>query len=263
MSLFDNLDRYVKESRPRFEEWLGRLVEIPTVSMDPARRDDMRRGAALAVEYLTMLGAQATIVETGGHPLVVGGWIGNPGWPSVAVYNHLDVQPAVEPEWTGEPFKFAVEGEHYYGRGATDDKGPALTALLAARYAVEQGVPVNIQLVWELEEEMGSPHFAEGLAKAVDCRKPDSVVVSDTIWLAGGRPAVPYGLRGNLAARLILETARREAHSGLTGGGAPQPLPELAGVGWGRGGGENWTGGHPRGFKASRAVGGGGLAAVL
>ena len=95
MSLYDNLDRYVKESRPRFEEWLGRLVEIPTVSMDPARRDDMRRGAALAVEYLTMLSAQATIVETGGHPLVVGGWIGNPAWPTVAVYNHLGSIPAL------------------------------------------------------------------------------------------------------------------------------------------------------------------------
>ncbi len=230
MALFDELDKYIAESRPRFEEWLGRLVEIPTVSMDPARRNDMRRGAAVAVEYLTTLGAQATIVETSGHPLVVGGWIGNPAWPTVAVYNHLDVQPAVEPEWTREPFKFAVEGEYYYGRGATDDKGPALTALLAARYAVEQGVPVNIQFIWELEEEIGSPHFAEGLAKAVDFRKPDSVVVSDTIWLAGGRPAVPYGLRGNLAARLILETARREAHSGLTGGAARNPLTELAAV---------------------------------
>src|SRR6266849_6154687 len=123
-------------------------------AVSPAR---LRRGAAVAVEYLTTLGTQATIVETGGHPLVVGGWIGNPAWPTVAVYNHLDVQPAIEPEWTREPFKFAVEGEHYYGRGATDDKGPALTALLAARYAVEHGVRLNIQFVWELEEEIGSP----------------------------------------------------------------------------------------------------------
>src|SRR5438445_815312 len=230
MSFFDGLDEYIRQARPRYEEWLGRLVEIPTVSMDPARRNDMWRGAEVAVGCLTSLGAQATIVETGGYPLVVGGWMQDLTWPTVAVYNHLDVQPAVEPEWTREPFKFTVEGEHYHGRGATDDKGPALTALLAARYAVEQGVPVNIQLVWELEEEMGSPHFAEGLAKAVDCRKPDSVVVSDTIWLAGGRPAVPYGLRGNLAARLILETARREAHSGLTGGAARNPLTELAAV---------------------------------
>src|SRR6266571_5232320 len=204
MSLYDNLEQYVKESRPRFEEWLGRLVEIPTVSMDPARRNDMRRGAEVAVGCLTALGAQATIVETGGHPLVVGGWMSDPAWPTVAVYNHLDVQPAMEPEWTREPFKFAVEGESYYGRGTTDDKGPALTALLAAR-------------------------FAEGLAKG-NIEKPDSVVVSDTIWLAGGRPAAPYGLRGNLAARLILETARREAHSGLTGGVARNPLAELAAV---------------------------------
>src|SRR5437660_12504191 len=159
MALFDQLDKYVEGSRPRFEERLGRPVEIPTVSMDPARRNDMRRGAAVAVEYLTTLGAQATIVETGGHPLVVGGWIGNPAWPTVAVYNHLDVQPAVEPEWTREPFKFAVEGERYYGRGATDDKGPALTALLAAPYTAEQGVPASLPLVWELEEGVGRPHL--------------------------------------------------------------------------------------------------------
>ncbi len=231
MSLFDGLEQYVKQSRPRFEEWLGRLVEIPTVSMDPARRQDVRRGAEVAAEYLRELGAQTAMIETGGHPMVVGGWVRDPAWPTVAVYNHIDVQPAMEPEWTREPFKFSVEGDLYYGRGTTDDKGPALTALLAAHYAVVRDVPLNIQFLWELEEEMGSPHFAEGLAKTgPHLRRPDSVVVSDTIWLAGGRPAAPYGLRGNLAARLILETAKREAHSGLTGGVARNPLTELAAV---------------------------------
>jgi acetylornithine deacetylase/succinyl-diaminopimelate desuccinylase-like protein len=230
VTLFDGLDRYVEQSRPRFEEWLGRLVEVPTVSMDPARRQDVRRGAEVAVEYLKALKADAAIIETGGHPMVVGGWVRNPAWPTVTVYNHLDVQPAMEPEWTHEPFTFAVDGDRYYGRGTTDDKGPALTALLAAHFAVERAVPLNIQFLWELEEEIGSPHFAAGLIKAMMLRKPDSVVVSDTIWLAGGRPAAPYGLRGNLAARLTLETARREAHSGLTGGVARNPLTELAAV---------------------------------
>ena len=231
MTLFDDLEQHVTQSRPRFEEWLGRLVDIPTVSMDPARRQDVRRGAEVAAEYLRTLGAQTTMIETGGHPMVVGGWVRDPAWPTVVVYNHIDVQPAMEPEWTREPFKFSVEGELYYGRGATDDKGPALTALLAAHYAVEHDVPLNVQFLWELEEEMGSPHFAAGLAKTSSLlRKPDSVVVSDTIWLAGGRPAAPYGLRGNLAARLILETAKREAHSGLTGGVARNPLTELAAV---------------------------------
>ena len=230
MSLFDGLDHYIRQSRPRFEEWLGRLVEVPTVSMDPARREDVRRGAGIAVGYLRELKADAAIVETGGHPLVVGGWVRNPAWPTVTVYNHLDVQPAMEPEWTREPFTFSVAGDYYYGRGTTDDKGPALTALLAAHYAVEQNLPLNIQFLWELEEEIGSPHFAKGLKGAAWLRRPDSVVVSDTIWLAGGRPAAPYGLRGNLAARLTLETATREAHSGLTGGAARNPLTELAAV---------------------------------
>lgn len=233
MSLYDGLEKYIRESRSRYEAWLGRLVEVPTVSMDPARRDDVRRGAAVAAEYLLALGADALIVETGGHPMVVGGWMRNPDWPTVTVYNHIDVQPATEPEWTRKPFKFVVEGDSYYGRGTTDDKGPALTALLAAHYAVEQGVPLNVQFLWELEEEIGSPHFAAGLGEAFAGSvfpRPNSVVVSDTIWLAGGRPAVPYGLRGNLAVRLTLETARREAHSGLTGGVARNPLAELCAV---------------------------------
>ncbi len=230
MTLYEGLDQYIKQSRPRFEEWLGRLVEAPTVSMDPARREDMRRGAGIAVGYLKELKADAALVETGGHPMVVGGWVRNPAWPTVTVYNHLDVQPAMEPEWTREPFKFSVHGDHYHGRGTTDDKGPALTALLAAHYVVEQNLPLNIQFLWELEEEIGSPHFAKGLKGAAWLRRPDSVVVSDTIWLAGGRPAAPYGLRGNLAARLTLKTATREAHSGLTGGVARNPLTELAAV---------------------------------
>ena len=230
MNRLDGLDRYVEQSRPRFEEWLGRLVDVPTVSMDPARRGEVRRGAEVAVGYLRDLKADAALIETGGHPMVVGGWVRNPAWPTVTVYNHLDVQPAMEPEWAREPFTFSVAGDHYYGRGTTDDKGPALAALLAAHFAVEHGVPLNIQFLWELEEEVGSPHFAAGLAKAMMLRKPESVVVSDTIWLAGGRPAAPYGLRGNLSARLILETAKREAHSGLTGGVARNPLAELAAV---------------------------------
>lgn len=227
---FRDLESYIQQSRPRFESWLGRLVEVPTVSMDPAHKDDMREGAAIAVRCLASLGADAAIVETGGHPLVVGGWLRNPAWPTVVLYNHLDVQPAMEPDWIRDPFKFAMEGDSYYGRGTTDDKGPALTALLAAHYAIEHGVPLNIQVLWELEEEIGSPHLAAGLDRATGLRRPDSVVVSDTIWLAGGRPAVPCGLRGLLAARFTLETASREAHSGLTGGVARNPLTELCAV---------------------------------
>ena len=140
------------------------------------------------------------------------------------------MQPANEPEWERPPFRFQVQGERYLGRGTTDDKGPAVTALLAARYAVENGIPLNIQFIWELEEEIGSPHFENFLSMRRTKIKTDSILVSDTIWLSKDRPAIPYGLRGLLTARLVLETAQREAHSGLTGGAARNPVAELCQV---------------------------------
>lgn len=221
------LETYVNSVRARFEDLLGQMVEVPSISMDPSRAADMRRMAELAVQYLIDSGADAQIVDTGGYPIVAGGWTTSAHHPTVTIYNHLDVQPAQEPEWRQAPFTFKNEGGVYRGRGATDDKGPALSAMLGARFAVDQGWPINIRFLWELEEEIGSPHFAAGLKNRSAIPKPDSVVVSDTIWIANGRPAVPYGLRGLLGARLTLRTGTKDAHSGVTGGAARNPLAEL------------------------------------
>ena len=222
-----SLESYITATRSRFEQMLAEMVEIPSISMDPSRSSDMRRMAAFAVQLLQDQGADARIVETKGNPVVVGGWQGNRAHPTVTIYNHLDVQPAQEPEWRQSPFAFRNEDGIYRGRGATDDKGPALTALLAARYAMDQGLPINIQFLWELEEEIGSPNFAGALAPIHGIPRPDSVVVSDTIWIAKGQPAMPYGLRGLLGARLSLRTGEVDAHSGVTGGAARNPLSEL------------------------------------
>lgn len=218
---------FVKAVRPQYEDMLAQMVAVPSISMDPSRAGDMRRMAELAAQCLVELGAEAKIVETDGYPLVSGGWTAGAQYPTVTIYNHMDVQPAQEPEWRQEPFAFRNEDGVYHGRGATDDKGPALSALLAARFAVEQGMPINIRFLWELEEEIGSPHFAAGLKDRAAIPCPDSVVVSDTIWIAKGRPAMPYGLRGLLGARLTLRTGNKDAHSGLTGGAARNPLTEL------------------------------------
>jgi len=218
---------YIQHARPRFEGMLAELVELPSVSMDPAHAVDVRRTAALAVEFLKELGAEAQLVETGGHPLVSGGWTTGAHHPTVTIYNHLDVQPAQEPEWRQAPFAFRKEDELYHGRGTTDDKGPALTALLAAKYAVEAGMPVNLRFLWELEEEIGSPNFAAALVNREAVTKPDSVLVSDTVWVARNRPAASTGLRGLVGARLTLRTGEKDAHSGLTGGAARNPLAEL------------------------------------
>jgi acetylornithine deacetylase/succinyl-diaminopimelate desuccinylase-like protein len=230
MNLDDALVKYVPDCRERFEDLLGQMVEIPSISMDPARAGDIRRMAAMASDVLTWVGADARIVETGGYPIVSGSWMTGTHHPTVTIYNHMDVQPAQEAEWKRDPFAFANENGVYRGRGATDDKGPALSALFGARLAVEQGVPINIRFLWELEEEIGSPHFAAGLKDRAGIPRPDSVIVSDTIWIAKGRPAMPYGLRGLIGARLSLRTGSKDAHSGVTGGAARNPLAELMDV---------------------------------
>lgn len=221
------LHTFVEGSRSRFEDLLGQMVEVPSISMDPSRATDVRRMAELAVQMLTDLGAEAQIVETSGHPIVSGGWTTGAHHPTVTIYNHLDVQPAQEPEWQQDPFAFKKENGIYRGRGATDDKGPALAAMFGARFAIDQGLPINIRFLWELEEEIGSPNFAAGLKNHAAIPRPDSVVISDTIWIANGRPAMPYGLRGLLGARLTLRTGTKDAHSGVTGGAARNPLAEL------------------------------------
>jgi acetylornithine deacetylase/succinyl-diaminopimelate desuccinylase-like protein len=221
--------------RAEFEDRLAALVEIPTVSMDPARRPEMDRAVAEATRALGEIGARVDVVETGGFPLVIGRVLRDPSFPTVTVYNHLDVQPADPAEWKTPPFSFSRAGDRYFARGATDDKGPALTALYGARLALETDARVNIQFLWELEEEIGSPHFARGLAAAIAGVKgatpafaTDSVVVSDTIWTAAGRPSIPYGLRGLMGFTVTLETGAKDVHSGTTGGAARNPLAELA-----------------------------------
>lgn len=226
----DRVDAYARKMRPLFERTLGEMVEIPSISMDPQRTHDVRRMARYAADLLREMGAEARIVETKGHPVVSGGWMTGKDYPTVTIYNHLDVQPAQEPQWKQAPFAFRNESGVYRGRGATDDKGPALTALMAAAYAIEEGMPINIRFLWELEEEIGSPNFAAALRHRRAIPKPDSVVVSDTIWIAKGRPAMPYGLRGLAGARLTLRTGTNDAHSGVTGGAARNPLAELCEV---------------------------------
>ena len=221
------LDTYINDVRPRYETMLAQAVEIPSISMDPTHAPDIRRMAELAEQYLGDVGAETQIVETPGYPVVSGGWMINQAYPTVTIYNHMDVQPAQEPEWKQAPFAFQNDHGLYRGRGATDDKGPALAALFGARYAIEQGLPINVRLLWELEEENGSPSFASALKNRAAIPRPDSVVISDTIWLSKHQPAMPYGLRGLLGARLVLRTGDKDAHSGVTGGAARNPLVEL------------------------------------
>ncbi len=222
------LAKFADEHRPAFERHLKTLVEIPSISSSPDHKKDCVRVAEAARGMIESLGGQAELLDTPGTPMVLGRFDAAPGAPTVTVYNHLDVQPANEPEWRTDPFRFIDEGGVYRGRGATDDKGPALSALFGAVAAHRAGVPMNVKLLWETEEEIGSPSFEAGLERHRSKLDTGSVVVSDTIWLTRGRPSTPAGLRGLQGFRITLETADHDLHSGLVGGAARNPLTELA-----------------------------------
>jgi acetylornithine deacetylase/succinyl-diaminopimelate desuccinylase-like protein len=237
------LKQRIADLAPVFEEQLAALCGIPSVSMDPGRRAEIAACAKLGADLLREAGARVDVIDTGGFPMVLGRFEVDPALPTVTVYNHLDVQPAEQTDgWRSPPFQFTREpasGKNpirWFARGSTDDKGPALAALLGARLARETSAPVNIQFLWELEEEIGSPHFAAGLAKAVAgdasaglaALATDSVVVSDTIWTAAGHPSISYGLRGLMGFTIALETGAKDVHSGTTGGLARNPIAELA-----------------------------------
>lgn len=228
--LYKQLDSYIRSSRGEFENKLAELVETPSVSSDPERRVDIRRCGELAVQYLRDIGAKAETISTPGNPVVMGSLVTSLKNPTVTIYNHLDVQPADASEWHKAPFTFHKVGDRYEGRGTTDDKGPALTAMLAVRYAVQNGLPLNFKFIWELEEEIGSPNFEYFVKRNKGHLQTQSILVSDTIWISRKQPAVPYGLRGLQAFLFKLETHSKDVHSGLVGGVARNPIGELAQV---------------------------------
>jgi acetylornithine deacetylase/succinyl-diaminopimelate desuccinylase-like protein len=223
-----HLSERIRDLRRQYERDLTLIVGIPSVSSEPGHAADVRRCAEAAAGLLESIGGTTEIVPTGGHPVVHGSLITDARYPTVAIYNHLDVQPADPAEWNSDPFTLTVSKGRYYGRGTTDDKGPALAAMTAAGLAHDAGIPLNFQFLWELEEEIGSPHFASFLRDHRSTIHANSVLVSDTIWVARGTPSIPYGLRGLLPATLSLQTARADVHSGVAGGVARNPLLEMA-----------------------------------
>ncbi len=223
-----DLKQFADGNRAEFERVLSEIVEIPTVSVEPDRKGEVHRGAEYAARLIEASGGKAHLYETKGHPIVYGRFDRGANLPTVTIYNHLDVQPAEGDDWKTPPFTFTRREDHYFGRGTTDDKGPAMTALFGARYAWQQEVPINIHLLWELEEEIGSPHFEETIRANAKEFATDSVVVSDTVWVSRSRPAQPAGLRGLQGLRFDLQTGQTDQHSGTAGGAARNPISELA-----------------------------------
>ena len=205
-------------------EALAAFVAIPSVSLDEAHRDDMRRAAAWVAERLAF--ANGRVVDTVGHPVVLAERLGDPDAPTILVYGHYDVQPAGdEAMWESPPFAPAVRDGRLYGRGATDDKGPVVVALETAR--LYDG-PLNVRFLIEGEEEIGSPSLPAFLDGHRDELASDLVVSADGAMWRASEPSVAVAAKGLLALDLVVRGAASDLHSGRHGGAVQNPNHALA-----------------------------------
>jgi len=224
------LDAYLDRNADRFVEELADLLRIPSVSGDPAFKADCRRAAEFVRDRLREAGCDAKLVETAGHPIVLGRTPRGAGAPTVLVYGHYDVQPAVRSDgWDGEPFEPVVRDGTIYARGATDDKGQFYTHVKAVEAWTKTAgrPPVNVVFVIEGEEESGGENLEPFLERYRDELACDVAVISDTSQYGPGMPAITYGLRGILACELTVDGPSRDLHSGAFGGSVANPVNVL------------------------------------
>ena len=214
---------------------LPRLVafaRIPSVSTDPAYAHGMRAARTLLTERLAAVGFHNVgTIEAGGHPAVVAEWMGAPGAPTYLVYGHYDVQPPDPVEaWWSPPFEPTVREGRLYGRGVSDDKGPASIALeaLSAFLAVEGRLPVNVRILLEGEEEIGSATLEALCTNHRDRLAADAVISADGARWRADLPTVNVGTRGNAGFELSVRTADKDLHSGRYGGAVPNALAVIA-----------------------------------
>lgn len=219
------LDR-IDARRERFVADLVELLRIPSVSADPAFAGEVRRAASWVRDHLAACGLAAELIDTAGHPIVYAETPPVPGAPVALVYGHYDVQPP-DPlaEWITPPFEPAIRDGKLFARGATDDKGQMLTHVhsVAEWLATAGRLPLQVKLLIEGEEEVGSPHLEPFLAANADRLACDCVVVSDSSQFAPGLPAITYGLRGIAYFELRLTGPKQDLHSGVFGGAVSNP----------------------------------------
>lgn len=228
----DALIAFVRDNHDRYLAELKKWVACPSISADPAHAPDVRASAEAAVARMRAAGLTAAeVLETDGHPIAYGSWLGAPGAPTVLIYGHHDVQPADPLElWTSPPFDAHVRDGKIYGRGSVDDKGQVLMhlAALEAHLRVRGRLPINVKVVVEGEEEIGSPSFEAFLARERERLACDVVVVSDTAVFAEDVPSLTVSLRGLVHWEITVHGPSTDLHSGYFGGAVRNPLEALA-----------------------------------
>lgn len=208
------------------------LLRYPSVSAQPDHADDLICCARWLKAHLGQIGLQhAQLLRTRRHPIVYADWLGAEGKPTVLIYGHYDVQPP-DPirQWHTDPFEPAVRDNDLYARGASDDKGQLFIHLAAieAYLKTSRKLPVNVKILLEGEEEIGSPNLAAFLGRNRLALAADAAVISDTRMLGPNQPAITYGLRGQVALEITVRGTSHDLHSGNFGGAVPDALEALA-----------------------------------
>ena len=227
-----DLDDYLTANDERIRRELFDLLAIPSVSARSEHDADTRRTAEWIADSLRSAGVSATVHETAGHPVVVGEYRGAAaGAPTVLVYGHYDVQPAEPLDlWTSPPFAPTIRDGRLYARGSVDDKGQLFLHLkaLEAHLAVRGRLPVNVIVLAEGEEEIGSEHLTPFVEAHADLLRCDAVVISDSAMFAPGLPSVLSSLRGLAYFQIDVQGPAQDLHSGSYGGAVVNPAMALA-----------------------------------
>lgn len=225
------VSNYLRAHASQFEDQLLDLIRIPSVSAQPVHNGDTRKAAEFVRDDLIASGIDAKLVDTAGHPIVVGRSPFVEGQPTVLVYGHYDVQPAEKSDgWDTEPFEPVIKNGNIYARGATDDKGQFFTYLKAAQAWMKAGggLPVNVIYVIEGEEEVGGVNLEKFMTDHASELACDYAVISDCSQWAPGLPAVTYGLRGLCYLEILVQGPKVDLHSGMFGGAVKNPLNALS-----------------------------------
>ncbi|WP_054309647.1 M20/M25/M40 family metallo-hydrolase [Mesorhizobium sp. 1M-11] len=230
--VLDRLDKNLDQSLDRLFD----LLKIKSISTDPAFSADCRKAAEWLVADLKSIGFDASVRDTPGHPMVVAHHDGPAGAPHVLFYGHYDVQP-VDPLnlWHDDPFAPAMKEiepgrKVITGRGSADDKGQLMTFVEACRaWKAEHGsLPCRITILFEGEEESGSPSLKPFLDANAEELKADFALVCDTGMWDRETPAISTALRGLVGEEIVIKAANRDLHSGEFGGAAANPIRILA-----------------------------------
>lgn len=225
--------KYIDDNKDKFLNELMEFLRIPSISTNPENKEDVKKAAEFVKAKMEDAGLEnVKIYETKGHPVVYGDWLhAGDDAPTVLVYGHYDVQP-VDPLnlWTDPPFEPVIKGDKIYARGATDDKGQFYIHVKSIQSHLQTNgkLPVNVKVISEGEEEIGSEHLEEFIQANKDMLKCDSVMVSDTSMHSAEQPSICYGLRGLCYMEINLTGPNRDLHSGSFGGAVDNPINALA-----------------------------------